>query len=300
MTRLGLWLGAALLAASGCAGPAADSIAQPAPTVGAPEQAVDLPALAGSADACLAEAPVHLPVDATPTSALVCTTEVAPVAGDGEWMFTVTRRVTDGLPRLLQAYQTPDEDRTNGPCRSDLPDPRVVWLEIGEATVPVRAPYDECAKPIPTATQAYDALVTIVEKRQPIRRVTSQLALDTGCAQEWKDVLAIEADLRRPVPTAAPTPLPAPVRACIYEVVGDGAGRLTAGRTLSPDEQDAVNAALAQARADSDCRRDGHHRFAVLLPADQSEPTYVALDGCAVAQGSAWWQASDTLRHALS
>jgi hypothetical protein len=249
---------------------------------------------------CLTEAPVHLPADAEPTSAHVCTTEIAPVAGDGEWLFTVTRRVTDGLPRLLEAYRTFDADRTDGPCTMELPDPRVVWLQIGEATVPVRAPYDECAKPIPAAVQAYDALVTVAESRQPVRQVKSQQAVDTGCEQDWKDMLAIEADASRPAPTTAPTPLTGAVRVCTYDVVEAGVGRLTAGQTLTSDELAEVNAALAQASPDSSCRRDGHHRFALLLPTDNGEPTYVALDGCAVAQGLAWWRATDALRAALA
>lgn len=302
MTRLGLWLAAAAaLLVSGCAGAA--SVAEPASAAhpqpaAQPESAVDLPASAVPTP-CPTQDATHLPDGAAPASAYLCSSEIAAVAGDGEWMFAVTRRVTEGLPRLLKAYRTPDADRTDGPCLMDLPDPRVVWFQLGETPVPVRAPYDGCAKPIPEATAAYDALVTVVEERRPVAQVRSQLAVDTGCAQEWKDVLAIEAADSHPVPTVAPTSLSGTVRACGYDVVGDWVGRLSAGRILSPDELKSVNAALAQARPDADCRRDGHRRFVVLLPVD-GEPTYVALDGCAVAQGSAWWRADDALRRALT
>src|SRR3954471_8915055 len=61
-------------------------------------------------EACPAGTPVHLPEDVGPVSeAYLCGVETRTVEGDGEWSFSVVRRVTSGLAALLRAYASPDQ-----------------------------------------------------------------------------------------------------------------------------------------------------------------------------------------------
>ncbi len=243
-----------------------------------------------------------LPPDAgAPERAYRCSLEFRVVRGDGEWEFEVVRELTGGLDRLLAEYREPDASRTDGPCTLELPNPRIVWLH-GRDVVAVRAPVDECGTPTRGAVAAYDSLTTRVVSQKRVRQVTSELAVSSGCSQDHKNMLFIEAEDGPPSTGARRQPLGAERhRVCTYVVTADRhGGRLVAARLLSPAEVAKVSAALLQSQPDATCDPGQHRRFALLTSPDESvEATYVALDGCAVNQGSGWWRGTDQLRALL-
>ncbi len=292
------------------------AVGQPAigqPAIGQPAVGGDVvptPSTSAAAAACPGGSFRHLPAHpAGVAAAFVCTNDVRRVPGDGEWSVTIVSRATAGVDRLLRVYAAPDKPiPADVACTADLPDPRVVWLHLASgAVVAVRAPRDACGKPTAEAVAAFDALALDVVREDRVVQVSSQLALDSGCAQQWKDMLRVEAsmDAAPPATGSRPTPMPAgPARACVYEVDPASLGEVPDGdlvgaRTLDARQVQAWDDALAAAHPDAACARDDHHRFAVIMPVVGGDETYVALDGCAVQQGSAWWRAGDGVRSAV-
>lgn len=179
----------------------------------------------------------------------------------------------------------------------------MVWLH-GDDVVPVRAPRSRCGEPVDAARAAYDALFLQDVSVVRLRQVDSQLAVDSGCPERYKDTLAIsEGDGGARATTARPRPLAALTRECTYrvELDADGlrVGRLTAARTLTALQLARVNAALARVGPGGTCSRHGQTRFALLSPPG-GPGAVVALDGCAVQEDEGWWRAGDDLRALLS
>ncbi|MEO7631653.1 MAG: hypothetical protein ABIS44_09955 [Mycobacteriales bacterium] len=300
--RLSAALAVAAVVLSACSDAAVDAGGQQAAGgrgaadyIGAAEQVQSVPAIAA---ACPAARAARLPKDPPADRVHLCTIELRRVAGDGEWMFAQVRRVTAGADQLFTAYAGADEKHGDGACISILKDPRMIWLHTSPITM-VRAPRDQCGFPRPDAEAAYEALTTELVSETRVRQIQSQVAIDSGCSQSWKDILSIEALAAKAAPAGAPSPLPpGATRLCRYAVrlddTGDRVGELTSGERLTADRVRAINAALVAATPDTSCRRDGHQAFVVM----ESE-TYVALDGCAVQQGNQWWRATDELRALL-
>lgn len=251
-------------------------------------------------EACPDGEPVHLPAETgTIEAAYVCRSDYRPVPGDGEWSFDVVRGITDRLDELVQVYATADAPRS-GVCTTELPDPLVVYLH-GARTLAVRAPLNACGKPTQAARAAYEALVTTVVSETKANRGRSQVSIDTGCSDDYKDMLALEEPIESSAPPAAtPEPLDGNARACIYTVRGtEDVGHLSSTRTFTAGQLAELNEALAGSRADSSCSRHGHTRF-TLIPGGQGMTTLVALDGCAVQQDTGWWRATDRLRQLIA
>jgi hypothetical protein len=255
------------------------------------------------AAACPKQDPVHLPADlGTVTAAYLCQVEIRPIDGDGAWEFEVVKQVTSGLPDLLKAFAAPDVTDGTGACDAVLRNPLVVWLH-GATTMAVRSPHDACTKPTDAAEAAYQALQTVEISATRLRQTTTQLAIDSNCSDQYKDMLSIEAEMGDPGQSAAhPQPISNPSRMCVYSVRPDQGdlpvGQLTSSRAFTPAQVDAINAALANAVVDDSCSRQGHRLFAV-IDGGRGQ-TVVALDGCAVQQDGGWWRAGDDLRSLLS
>lgn len=242
----------------------------------------------------------HLPTDAEADDAYICSTEDREVTGEGTWTFAVVRRVTGGLDGLLDSYATPDAPLTDGACTAELPDPRVVWLKMGGDVIGVRAPRDPCAKPTAPAIAAFSALTTEPLVEEKLQQASSSLADESGCSQEWKDMLSIEAG-EGAAPSAVP-PLPLtgePLVACSYSSYSSpDSGELVAAKPLDASAIAAINAELAKSTADATCERAGHQLFVVMLTPDGGA-TYVSVDGCAAQQDGGWWRGTDALRALL-
>jgi hypothetical protein len=293
------------VALAGCAPPGQtrDAVGHDLP---ATSLATTYPALA-PAVACPTLPAQHLASHQAPVeAAYLCGEESRPIAGDGVWSFQVVRRVTDGLNPLLAAYAVPDA----GPAAPDTAcaavgwAPLIVYLHDASGVRAVRAPQDDCGGPTSAARTAFESVTTAVVWEKKTRQVQSQQSVDSGCPDQYKDMLSIYEQFPSSArsPAAAPAPLAAPVLECMYRVIvdaeGERVGEFQGYRTLTADQVAAVNAALGHARADPTCSRHEQTRFAV-LGMDRS-PTTVALDGCAVEQDSGWWRAGDDLRAALA
>lgn len=325
MTRRGSLCAAVLaaLAVTGCgldrpagSGVGPQPLVEPGPTPGtAPpddlwtdQTAFDWPgASVLLAEQCPSNDARRVPADVTTevVEALVCTVEIRPVAGAGEWRFAVARRVTGGLDLLLDEYTVPDdEDAQKGTgCPAIMTDPGHVWLHTTASVVAVRAPVDGCDQPRDPAASAFRSLSTDVVAEEQVDQVSTQLSVDTSCPDDWVDVLAGFDDRDDGVPSDPPWAVDEHgLHACTYDLDGPDAdrGRLVAGRILDRADAATVNAELARAVADPTCRLDDHTRFVVLAARSGFvQHTYVALDGCAVQQNASWWRATDELRTLL-
>jgi hypothetical protein len=116
----------------------------------------------------------------------------------------------------------------------------------------------------------------VSEKR--LGQTTSQLSVETGCSDSWKDTIAIDAGTAAPARELWSAPV-GPVRVCVYDRIGGEppTGRLTSGHVIT--ETSALTEALDTAGPASDCATR-HTSFAVLTTDDQAAWAIVELDGC--------------------
>ena len=126
------------------------------------------------------------------TDAYICHDEIRTVPGDGVWLFRVARRVTGGVDALLEAYRVPDEHSTDPEllCPSVGWDPLVVYVHSDSGPRAVRAPGTVCGAPMEAARSAYESVVTEVVDERREHQIQSQLSVDSGCSDEYKDTLA--------------------------------------------------------------------------------------------------------------
>lgn len=248
----------------------------------------------------------HLPDDVGPlTAAYLCVIVERAVPGDGTWQYQVVREITGGLAGLADTLAVPDASPTSGPCTDQLDIGAPIWV-VGQRGALVRVPLDGCGHALSAARATVERLPTKIFAEKRLRQTQSQVAVDSGCSQDFKDMLRVAAAEHRQ-PTVQPPPqLDETMRwtVCRYDVVsqdGGVVGSLTSADPLSPTQVKTLNAALASAHVDASCRRDDHTRFATVIDRDGSNYWLdVALDGCAVQRGSDWWRADTEVRRLLT
>lgn len=257
------------------------------------------------AERCPSDHAVHLGdgVEPDEVEVIICSTEIRPVDGEGSWRYAVVRRATGGVEELLAAYVQPDDDTEVDVCTANFVDPGHVWVQhLDGQVVTVRAPKDRC-HPLDQATEAFHGLTSVVIAEERLDQTSTQLADNTGCPDDWLDVLADPVDDHSVGQPAAPWRLnDGRMLACSYELTSDTThGHLVAGRWLDRATRAAVNRELTRATVDESCVADAHSTFAVLAASSGFvEHTYIALDGCAVQQNMARWRGTDTLRALLT
>ena len=265
-----------------------------------------------SADPLRSVPVVRLPPDLGPvTDAFICSTTRKIVPDDGEWLFQEARRITGGLEELLHVYAMPDARPTPTDdtstveqiCLFSISITPPIWLH-GAAVLAVRPPLGRCGNPIRGVNAALRRLTTQVVVSEPVRQVSSQLSIDSGCSDQGKNVMSIDAELGEPPSSESPQPLPIePHLVCTYQVIESGDDwRLIAADRIGPAQLEPINSALAESVPEASCRRGIESRYAVMYPAERDGEfaTYVAVDGCAVQQDNRWWRASDQLRALLT
>jgi hypothetical protein len=246
----------------------------------------------------------HLPADVGPiTAAYLCEVVDRSVPGDGVWQYQVVREVTGGLPALEEALAVPDAPRNSGMCTLQFDIGRPIWV-VGQRSALVRVPLDGCGHAVQGAKDVLEQLPTKVVSEKRTRQMETQTAVDSGCSQDFKDMLRVESADNRLPDVEAPPQLDESMRwtVCRYDVVSQdgGGGSLTSADRLTPKQVTRLNAALAASHADPSCRRDDHTRFATVIDVDGSNYWLdVALDGCAVQRGSDWWRADPEVRRLL-
>ena len=147
----------------------------------------------------------------------MCSTEIRIVPGDGSWRFAIVSRVTAGADRLLTAYAEPDDDTEVDVCTAVYIPPGHVWLQIDGEIVTVRAPADRC-HPLDDAIAVYASLTLEVVAEERLDQTSTQLSADTGCPDDWLDVLAKEIPSGADQPSAPWALHEGRMAACTYDV----------------------------------------------------------------------------------
>jgi hypothetical protein len=225
----------------------------------------------------------RVPDGFVPAEVVLCAVATRSYPGEGEWLVAVEQRARSGFDELLGELRRPSSPRTAQACTLELvPAPWFALVGSDGRVVRPAVPTDECRKPRREALAALQSLPyqTVAERR--IRQVQSQQAIDTGCADEWKDVLVLEAGQARP---GGPGPVFDQridrLVVCTYRNAGGEqppAGVLSGGREARGEQLAELLAALEGAGPARSCRRQ-HSAFALLRPVGGGE-AYVELDGC--------------------
>jgi hypothetical protein len=241
-----------------------------------------------------------IPADFTPIAVVMCTVDDHEVPGDGIWLFEVQKRADHGFASFIQELRKPSEVPTAGACTADL----VIapWFQLigpdGQA-LRVSVPTTSCGKPQPAALDALRDL-PFTSKETPLRQVETEAAKVAGCAMQWKNIVAIEAqrgmDRGSVSGPAFPSP-PEQLTMCFFSVdpSDQQVGNFVSGRMLSSAE---LSTALAELEAGgpAEACNETSETFAVLLGPDGSW-AQVELGGCHrfVANKSELRQASPAL-----
>lgn len=101
----------------------------------------------------------HLDVDADDIETIYrCTVEIEDVQGKPTKVQRVLRLESDWAP-VLDAYAAPNiGDPADEPCASLVAvDPLILWLDLGDETIAVYAPLDDCGFPQAAAADAIAA-----------------------------------------------------------------------------------------------------------------------------------------------
>jgi hypothetical protein len=230
-----------------------------------------------------------LPAGLHARAVVLCQVETRTRPDTSEWDYVVTKRATSGLDAFVAALREPDDPASGGACAAvGHVDPVVVVVDVTGVGYRPAFPRDGCGLLKPDATKALAALPFRVSDAVPLQQVRSALSGASGCADEWKDVLALEGARAG----AGQPPLDRQrVLVCVYlvhppqRVLPNGstdrvvAGGLTAGRRLSLRMSSRLLRAIAHAPAPPGCA-ERHTRFAVVTGAHLAAPVYLELDGC--------------------
>jgi len=141
---------------------------------------------------------------------LRCSSTQKAYPGDGIWTVVKTERA-DGSPDALLA----ELRKADQPMPSGIACPMIAmvlpwFVLVDQSGKPhfAHIPTGQCGQPIPEAISALNALPWRTVKTERTVRVQSQLSLDTGCPDPYKDVIALT--MAGPPIPPQPVPLPAP------------------------------------------------------------------------------------------
>lgn len=241
-------------------------------------------------------------------AAYICTVATRRVKGDGIWQYDVVWRITGGMEDVLAAYSQPDEKPPAGSnlaCTAIGYAPQLVWLHDGPTIRAIVEARTACGGPQDASTKAFQAMKKSEVSAKRIQRVQSEQSIETKCPDNYK--LPFEAQYgwaptRSGPQDSPPRPLGGDATACIYRPSkdrdGDPVGSLARAVELSGSTLQSFNAELAKSQGDPSCKGSADSTFAVLMPVADGG-LVVEVDGCAVANSSFYWQATDGLRSLL-
>ena len=289
--RRTLGLVTAALVLGGCGGtgsPPRTSAAAPAVVTLAPGDHVCLdrqgPGEQLSQDAAAQARPVLGPGE--PAGFVECVVATERLPGRGEWTVRRERRAAGGAQALAAALRLPDLPATGGGCLAyGQVVPELYALDDDGPAVLIRWPVDGCGHLRSEVAAAHGTVRWAEVASRPLRQITPQAALDSGCASGWKDMAAVSdsaAAGRRGRGSLRTVGTAGHVRACTYRITERGEtpfGSFESGGRLEGAAWQVVLRALEAAPpAPIGCRVLGQ-RF-IVLSADAGEPLYVELDGC--------------------
>jgi hypothetical protein len=200
------------------------------------------------------------------------------VPGDGSWTVRIAERADTPAAELVEMLRKPSDPLPDGEICPAVAYIAPYFLLVdadGRALVPA-VPTNACGQPRPEVKDFLDELDYRVLAETPVVRTQSQESIDTGCADSWKDGVAIDPPSPGP---AAPSGLAGTIRVCVYGAIeGEGTpvGHLEAAHTGPETLGDVLDAAGPAASCDKP-----HTRFAVLKPeTGDGAWAEVELDGC--------------------
>ncbi|MFL6123417.1 hypothetical protein [Actinophytocola sp.] len=224
-----------------------------------------------------------IPADFTPVAVMRCREETRRIPGEGSWVVRVTERADAPVPDLVDMLRRPSDPPppADTACTLELRTvPYFVLVDAGGRALLPAVPTTACGQPREEVPDFLDTLTyrTVTETR--VRPVESQLSVDTGCAEYWKDLIAILG------PTAEPSPAQprrsvqgSDIHVCVYRADGD-TGQLESGSWVTGRDASALRTTMEAAGPAARCDKP-HTRFAVLLDSSaNSGMPAVELDGC--------------------
>lgn len=214
-----------------------------------------------------------VPGDFVTVSVMRCRPGFKQVPGQGEWTTAIAEKADTSAGDLVAQLRQPSAPSTDGACTMEfITSPYIMLINAeGKAVLP-EIPKDPCGKPKIEVRNAADALPYKLVSETPVHQSQSQLSLETGCPDSWKDLLAIDGLSYKPGPAAKIWPGPAQVRVCVYQSVSD-AGKLVSGRSVPVEQLPALDSAGPAAPC-----KARHTGFATL--ASENRDAWIELDGC--------------------
>lgn len=222
---------------------------------------------------------------------LRCETRVEMLPGRGQWQVQVAERADTSAGDLIARLNRPGVASTTPSMPCALIAVTISYVALvdahGRAWAPA-VPTGPCGQPSPGVTAALRALRFRTVSITPISQLQSQGALDAGCAQQWKDQLAIEGmPIRAGQQNGLWSTPPTTIRVCEYQRHGGTAaipvGDFLSGHVITGGAATGLARELAQTAPAASCTA-GNTRFAVLF-GQKSSAVFVELDGCRRMQG---------------
>jgi hypothetical protein len=214
-----------------------------------------------------------VPDDFVTVSVTRCRPGFQKVAGQGEWTTAITEKADTPAEDLVAQLRQPSAPSTDGACTMEYISPPYIMLinAEGKAVLP-RIPQDSCGKPKIEVRNAVDALPYKVVSETPVHQSQSQLSLETGCSDSWKDLLAIDGLSYKPGPATKVLPGTGQVRVCVFQAEGE-AGKLVSAHNIPADQLTSLDSAGPAVPCEVK-----HTRFATLT--GEKGDAWIELDGC--------------------
>jgi hypothetical protein len=240
-----------------------------------------------------------LPADSVLVSATRCIFQTTTVAGDGEWLIRTDQRADSGLEALAAALRLPSQGapaNVNCDLIGYLPIVITVTDTKGRQLKP-KVPHEACGGPLTAAVDAIAAVQWQTVATHQVRQTQSQMSIDTGCPDQYKPVIALEAAFgagsRQPLPFATDV---ASLQVCRYILDPDPAydmplgnngsggvahsGRLASVSTVDIANARAFLAAVAAAPPALPCTQPEAPFANVGTPGENTVLLTVELGGC--------------------
>jgi hypothetical protein len=216
-------------------------------------------------------------------AAITCYQETRELPGQGEWLVSVRRVATSGVPALQAALELPNQSTTDGGCDLvGIEVPPIVLVDAAGHAMQPTVPVDGCHQPLKAFWAAIDQVTWHEVEVRPIRSVVTPGAQAAQCQQEFKNMTAVLGSASGTVASSGGPifdPQVSAVRVCLYQATGSGldGGTFERGVDLSAADTRKLLAALTGPGRGTDC--PAQRQFAAITAADGEWAT-VELGGC--------------------
>jgi hypothetical protein len=269
------------------------------PMVAAALSTLSSKAVEKSAPLCSAANPEHVNVALSDVSAIYVCHGGSLTQEDGSvWSTVIVDQVVEGVAELLESSGRPDEPLTDLACTAEGYLTPIITVHSSSGVHNIAPPVDICGKPQSRWLAALHNLIVQKVREIPIEMTQSSLAIDTGCPDQFKDMMTLEKPAKA---KGSPDPLPeSPLTMCVYKSDSSDVGTLVAGLGLSSRAVAAINGIYPKIESDPECDPTDHHFF-VILTGKMMGWVQIGLDGCGVfGSPGGMWSGSGELRAYLT